>query len=195
MWCCRHDGDGGGGGRGSGGDDDGEGGGDGGGGDGNDVDDDDENDDKSINYYCKPYKERQYCKHFQMTSMPTSSRWGLLLTLLTAHQGLLLVQVSLSSLSLSNNNNNNNKKKKKKKKKKKNRIVLIEFFFFFFFYNLLTAPRTVSNTYAQVAWAQSCGNHVQHTKGSSRASVMLRAIWYEGTAQLLSLTELKSHLF
>ena len=29
----------------------------------------------------------------------------------------------------------------------------------------------------------------------SRASVMLRATWYEGTAQLLSLTELKSHLF
>ena len=29
----------------------------------------------------------------------------------------------------------------------------------------------------------------------SRASVMLRAFWYEGTAQLLSLTELKSHLF
>ena len=29
----------------------------------------------------------------------------------------------------------------------------------------------------------------------SRASVMLRATWYEGTAQLLSLTELKSPLF
>ena len=29
----------------------------------------------------------------------------------------------------------------------------------------------------------------------SCASVMLRATWYEGTAQLLSLTELKSHLF
>ena len=31
-----------------------------------------------------------------------------------------------------------------------------------FFYNLLTAPRTVSNTHAQVAQAQSCANHVQH---------------------------------
>ena len=31
-----------------------------------------------------------------------------------------------------------------------------------FFYDLLTAPRTVSNTYAQVARAQSCANHVQH---------------------------------
>ena len=30
------------------------------------------------------------------------------------------------------------------------------------FYNLLTAPRTVSNTYAQVVKAQSCANHVQH---------------------------------
>ena len=31
-----------------------------------------------------------------------------------------------------------------------------------FFYYLLTAWRTVSNTYAQVAQAQSCANHVQH---------------------------------
>ena len=29
------------------------------------------------------------------------------------------------------------------------------------FYNLLTASRTVSNTYARVARAQSCANHVQ----------------------------------
>ena len=63
------------------------------------------------------------------------------------------------------------------------------------FYNLLTAPRTVSNTYDQVARAQPCANHVQHIERLSRASVMLRATWYEGTAQLLSLTELKSHLF
>ena len=64
-----------------------------------------------------------------------------------------------------------------------------------FFYNLLTAPRTVSNTYVQVARGQSCANHVQHIERLSRASVMLRATWYEGTAQLLKLTELKSHLF
>ena len=31
-----------------------------------------------------------------------------------------------------------------------------------FFYNLLTAQRTVSNTYVQVAWVQSCPNHMQH---------------------------------
>ena len=37
--------------------------------------------------------------------------------------------------------------------------------------------------------------HVQHIERLSRASVMLRATWYEGTAQLLILTELKSHLF
>ena len=36
---------------------------------------------------------------------------------------------------------------------------------------------------------------MQHIERLSRASVMLRATWYEGTAQLLSLTELKSHLF
>ena len=62
-----------------------------------------------------------------------------------------------------------------------------------FFNNLLTAPRTVSNTYAQVARAQSFANHVQHIQRLSRANVMLRATWYKGTAQLLSLTELKSH--
>ena len=49
--------------------------------------------------------------------------------------------------------------------------------------------------HAQVAQAQSCANHVQHIQRLSRASVMLRATCYEGTAQLLSLTELKSHLF
>ena len=38
------------------------------------------------------------------------------------------------------------------------------------FYNLLTAPRTVSNTYAQVARAQSCANHVQHIERVSRAT-------------------------
>ena len=53
----------------------------------------------------------------------------------------------------------------------------------------------VSNMYAQVARAQSCANHVQHFECLSRTSVMLRATWYEGTAQLLSLTELKLHLF
>ena len=36
---------------------------------------------------------------------------------------------------------------------------------------------------------------MQHIERLQRASVMFRASWYEGTAQLLSLTELKSHLF
>ena len=63
------------------------------------------------------------------------------------------------------------------------------------FYNLLTAPGTASNTYAQAARVQPCANHMQHIERLSRASVMLRASWYKGTAQLLSLTELKSHLF
>ena len=31
-------------------------------------------------------------------------------------------------------------------------------------YNLLTAPRTVSNTNAEVAQAQSCANHAQHVE-------------------------------
>ena len=38
-------------------------------------------------------------------------------------------------------------------------------------------------------------NHVKHIERLSRTSVMLHATWYEGTAQLLSLIELKSHLF
>ena len=37
-------------------------------------------------------------------------------------------------------------------------------------YNLLTAPRTASNTYAQVARTQSCANHVQHIERFSRAT-------------------------
>ena len=62
-----------------------------------------------------------------------------------------------------------------------------------FFYNLFTAPRTVSNTYAHVILV--CANHVQHIERLSRATVVLRATRYEGTAQLLSLTEFKSLLF
>ena len=38
------------------------------------------------------------------------------------------------------------------------------------FNNLLTEPRTVSNTYAQVALAQTCANHVQHIERLSRAT-------------------------
>ena len=62
-------------------------------------------------------------------------------------------------------------------------------------YNLLTAPWTISNTYAQVVWAQSHANHVQNIGLLYVQHVVLRAMWYEGTVQLLSLTELKSHLF
>ena len=62
------------------------------------------------------------------------------------------------------------------------------------FFTISPQRRELSQTYAQVARAQSCANHVQHIERLSRASVMLRATWYEGTAQLLSLTELKSHL-
>ena len=40
--------------------------------------------------------------------------------------------------------------------------------------NLLTAPRTVSNTHAQVALAQSCANHVQHIERLSRATCSVR---------------------
>ena len=53
----------------------------------------------------------------------------------------------------------------------------------------------LSATRMLVAQAQSCANHVQHIERLSRESVMLCATWYEGTAQLSSLTELKSQLF
>ena len=38
------------------------------------------------------------------------------------------------------------------------------------FYNLLTTPRTVSNTHTQVARAKSCANHVQHIQRLSHAT-------------------------
>ena len=38
------------------------------------------------------------------------------------------------------------------------------------FYDLLLVPRTVSDTHAQVARAQSCANHVQHIERLSRAT-------------------------
>ena len=60
-------------------------------------------------------------------------------------------------------------------------------------YNFLTAPQTVSNTYAGVARAQLCANDVQHR--TLITCNMSCATWQEGTAQLLSLTELKAHLF
>ena len=56
-----------------------------------------------------------------------------------------------------NNNNNNNN-------------ICIERCKSRFFYNLLIVPRTASNTYAQVARAQSCANHVQHIGRSSRGT-------------------------
>ena len=42
-----------------------------------------------------------------------------------------------------------------------------------FFYNLLAAPRTVSNTYTQVVKAQSCENHVQHIERLSHNHVKI----------------------
>ena len=39
-----------------------------------------------------------------------------------------------------------------------------------YFYSLPTAPRTLSNTHAQVVLAQSCANHVQHIQHLSCAT-------------------------
>ena len=63
-----------------------------------------------------------------------------------------------------------------------------------FFYNLFAAPRTVSNTYAQVAKAQSCENHVQHIERISRATRCV-PLGTKGQLSILGLTELNSHFF
>ena len=59
-----------------------------------------------------------------------------------------------------------------------------------FFYSLLTAPQTVSNMYALVARAQSCATHRVLIKCNLQCAAR-----YKGTAQLLSFTEFKLHLF
>ena len=64
--------------------------------------------------------------------------------------------------------------------------------------DFLQSPHSAANCLQYVCSSgpgAKCANHAQHIERLSRASVMLRATWYEGTAQLLSLTELKSHLF
>ena len=64
--------------------------------------------------------------------------------------------------------------------------------------DFLQSPHSAANRLQHVRAsgpAQLCANHEQHIECLSRASVMLRATWYEGTAQLLSVIELKSHLF
>ena len=58
-------------------------------------------------------------------------------------------------------------------------------------YNLLTAPRTASNTCVQVARAQSCANHVQHIERLSPATCR---VLRDTKGQLLSLAEFESHL-
>ena len=60
---------------------------------------------------------------------------------------------------LNNNNSNNNRIQRRN---------------FKIFYNLLTAPRTVFNMYAQVAQAQSCANHVQHIERLSHATCRVK---------------------
>ena len=83
---------------------------------------------------------------------------------------------------LNNNNNNNNNNHIERRNSR-------------FVYNILTAPRTVSTrtlkwpgrNRVQIMCNTSSAYYVQH--------VVLHATLYEGTAQLLSLTELTLHLF
>ena len=78
-----------------------------------------------------------------------------------------------------NNNNNNN-----------NMIIIAFKGSIRDFFTISSQRRELSLT-RTLKWP----GHVQHIERLSCASVVLRATWYEGTAQLLSLTELKSHLF
>ena len=50
------------------------------------------------------------------------------------------------------------------------------------FYNLLTALRTVSNTYIRVARAKSCANHMQHIEHLSCANVVCHVAQRESLA-------------
>ena len=51
-------------------------------------------------------------------------------------------------------------------------------------YNLLATLQTISNTYTQMAWAQSCANYVQHIEGLSRAAcrVKFHVVWRDSSA-------------
>ena len=57
------------------------------------------------------------------------------------------------------------------------------------------SPHSAVNCLQHARSSGPGASHVQHIERLSCASVMLRAIWYKGTAQLLSWTELKSCLF
>ena len=62
--------------------------------------------------------------------------------------------------------------------------------------DFLQSPHSAANCLQHICSSgPGATNHMQHIERLSRASVMLCATWYEGTAQLLSLTELKLHLF
>ena len=62
------------------------------------------------------------------------------------------------------------------------------------FSSLLIAQRTTSNTYAQVAKAQSCANHVQHIERLSRATCRVQLVQRNSSATKFD-SCMKSHLF
>ena len=100
--------------------------------------------------------------------------WNLKQTLLTS------LLVNDFSILLNNNNNNNNRIQRRY-----SRIFTISSQ-----RRELSPTRTLKwpgRKRVQITCNTSSAYHVQH--------VVLRATWYEGAAQLLSLTELKSHLF
>ena len=97
-----------------------------------------------------------------------------------------------TSYNYGNNNNNNNNNDNNNNNNNNNRIQRLNSRFF----TISSLHREPSPT-CTLKWPGS--NRVQITCNTSSAyhvqHVVLRATWYKGTAQLLSLTELKSHIF
>ena len=66
------------------------------------------------------------------------------------------------------------------------------------FKDFLQSPHSATNRLQHVCssvLAQSCANHLQHIERLSSATFCVACQVVQMTAQLLSLTELKSHLF
>ena len=62
------------------------------------------------------------------------------------------------------------------------------------FFTICSLRREVSNTYAQVARAHTCANHVQHIERLSRAACRVTCHVVLRAAQLLNLTEFEIYL-
>ena len=96
---------------------------------------------------------------------------------------IIIIIIIIIKMNSNNNNNNNNNNSRIQRRNSR----------FFTIFSLRREPsptRTLKlpgRNCVQIMYSTSSACHVQH--------VLLHATWYKGTAQLLSLTEFKSHLF